>query len=100
MILPLSITIPFIVLTDDGAVIAPVISRVPFIDTFPFVRDIKFESPTIPILDPLSERRTLPIKPDPLTSKSYPGFVVPIPSLEFAISQNSSFEPDCWYVSV
>jgi len=85
------------VFIDDGAVIAPVISRVPFINTFPFARDIKFESPTIPMLDPLSPKRTLPIKPEPLTSSLYPGSVVPIPRREFAISQNSSFEPDCVY---
>jgi len=62
----LFITKPFIVLVVVGAVIAPVVSKVPFIVTALFSSSIKFISPANPTL--LALKRTPPIKPAPLTS--------------------------------
>jgi len=77
----LFITIPFIVLTVDGAVIAPVVFNVPFIVTLPFPSDIRSGlTVPYPIFELLSS--TPPISPEPLTSSVNEGDVVPIPSLD------------------
>ena len=73
-------TRPFIVLTEDGAVIAPVTANVPFIVTALFSRSIKSISPVRPMLLALS--KTSPILPEPPTSSVYWGLEFPIPSLD------------------
>jgi len=79
-------------------VIAPVVIKAPLTVTSLSAKDIKSISVTSPI-SPLLFKSTPPKRPLPITSSSYPGRVVPIPSLDVAISQNRSFEPDCSYSS-
>ncbi len=62
-------TKPFIVLTDDGPVIAPVVVSVPFIVTAVFSRSMRSVSPVRPIL--LALKSTSPIRPEPPTSSVY-----------------------------
>ena len=96
--LPFDMTIPFIVFMDDGALIGPVDVRDPFIVTPLDSRFIKSVFEAIPISsDP---RITPPISPSPATSSLRLGDVVPIPSLEFEISQNRLFDPDCVFAPV
>ncbi|OQB54883.1 MAG: hypothetical protein BWX96_03330 [Bacteroidetes bacterium ADurb.Bin145] len=79
VMLPFDMTIPFIVFTDDGEVIGPVVVRDPFIVTPLDRRFIKSVFETIPIFpDP---KVTPPISPSPATSSLRLGDVVPIPSL-------------------
>ena len=94
--LPFDMTIPFIVFTDDGAVIAPVTLKVPPIDAAPVVFSVPFS--VIPLLERLIRslfadtpillelRRTPHIRDDPVTSSLYPGLVVPIPTFPSSLT--------------